>query len=115
MIWHVPHPWEFFLLTLGGFRIVRGIGWDTLTEPLRRRLTGYSDDGAPSISDAERSRHGKTRVYISTLIRCPWCQGFYVAVILFMLWAWQGTLIQVLCVPLALSAAFGLIAKNLDP
>jgi len=117
-----PEPFELLLLTLGGFRLVRLIGWDTITEPARKWLTGYSDDGAPTLSDGLYDsstgnvyHHGKLRVYVSTLIRCPWCIGFWLSIGIYGLWLLTPEAVLVACVPLTLSAAFGLIAKNLDP
>jgi hypothetical protein len=110
----VPEPWAFVLLALGCFRAVRIIGWDSISEPLRKRMTGYSDDGAPSISDKERARHGKVRVYFSTLVRCPWCIGTYVCLGAYGLWLWVPTVVLAVCVPAALGSVVGLAAKNLD-
>lgn len=111
----IPEPWTFALLALGSFRAVRIIGWDSISEPARKLLTGYTDEGAPSISDAQRARHGKVRVYLSSLVRCPWCIGTYVCLTAYGLWLWVPTVTLALCVPAALGSIVGLIAKNLDP
>lgn len=117
----IPGPYELLLLAAGGFRLVRLIGWDTITQPARAWLTGYSDDGAPTLSQDDYSEdgipkaHGKLRVYVSTLLRCPWCQGFWLSLLLWGAWLVWPHAVVVVMVPLALSAAFGLIAKNLDP
>lgn len=118
----IPEPFELLLLAVGGFRLVRLVGWDTITEPPRRWLTGYSDDGAPSLGETDYDpatgdpiRHSKARVYVSTLIRCPWCIGFWLSIALYATWLVLPLAVEVVMVPLALSATFGLIAKNLDP
>jgi hypothetical protein len=110
----VPEPFEFLLLALGGFRVVRLISADTITEKFREWLTGWDDEEAPTISDEQRAKHSRLRVYVSTLIRCPWCVGFYLAMGFYGLWLVLPSAVLVACVPLALSALFGLIAKNLD-
>lgn len=110
----VPEPWPFVLLALACFRVTRLIGWDSISEPLRRRLTGYTDQGAPTISDAQRSKHGKARVYVSTLLRCPWCIGTYVCLAAYGLWLWHPIVALALSVPAALGAVVGLTAKRLD-
>ncbi len=111
----VPDAWPFVLLALACFRVTRIIGWDSITEPLRRTLTGYSDDGAPALSEAELADHGRVRVYLSSLVRCPWCIGTYVCLAAYGLWLWHPVAALALSVPLALGAVTGLVAKQLDP
>lgn len=118
----IPAPYTLVLLALGGFRLVRLIGWDTITEPARKWLTGYSDDGAPSLGEVDYDPatgdpvgHSKVRVYVSTLVRCPWCVGFWLSLALYGAWLLSPRWVGIAMIPLALSASFGLIAKNLDP
>lgn len=112
----VPQPWEFALLALGAFRLSRLVGWDSITEKLRTRVTGYRDEDAPELSnEADARRFPAWRVYVSTLIRCPWCQGFYVSVTVWAAWVGAARWTLAVCAPLAVSATVGLIAKNLDP
>lgn len=116
----IPGPYELLLLAVGGFRLVRLVGWDTITEPARRWLTGYDDEGAPTLSDddyrenGDPVHHSVARVYVSTLVRCPWCIGFWIALALYGAWLLAPAAVVAVMVPLTLSAAFGLIAKNLD-
>jgi len=110
----VPAPWQFVLLALACFRATRIIGWDSITEPLRRRFTGYTDQGAPTIDDAKRLTHGRARIYMSALLRCPWCVGTYVCLAAYGLWLWQPIIAVAVSVPAALGAVTGLVAKNLD-
>jgi hypothetical protein len=110
----VPEPWSFVLLALACFRATRLIGWDSISEPLRKRMTGYTDAGAPTISDTQRRKHGKARVYFSTLVRCPWCIGTYVCLAAYGLWLWHPLVAFALSVPAALGAVTGLVAKTLD-
>lgn len=113
----VPGPWEFVLLALGAFRLSRLIGWDTITAGLRERITGFTDDNAASIEDLPSggSRSRRARVYLSTMIRCPWCQGFYVSALVYVAWVGLPRLTLASCAVLSISSAVGLIAKNLDP
>jgi hypothetical protein len=55
------------------------------------------------------------RYYLSKMVRCPWCAGWWVTLIVWALWlAWPHAVL-IAVTPFALSAILGLIAKNLDP
>lgn len=78
MIWHVPHPWEFVLLTLAAYRLTRFVGWDSISEPARAWVTGRHETG--SGKDARDTDKGvKTRRYrpkLDELLHCPFaCRG----------------------------------------
>lgn len=116
---NVPAPWAFALLALAVYRIYRLLARDTLTEPVRAAVS-YPDGEAVTLDGVSRvsspvERGKPLRVYVSTLLRCPWCVGFYVSSAWWAAWlAWpHATLI--IAVPWALSAVTGLVAKNLDP
>lgn len=104
----IPAPWEFVLLTLGVFRLVRLVGWDDLppVAAVRRWLTGTVEDG-------EYERH--RRPLLAHFLACPFCVGAWLALAAYLLWLWQPEWTVAVCVPLALSAAVGLAAKNWDP
>lgn len=115
---NVPGPWAALLLTLAAYRVWRLISRDTITEPVRAALT-YPDDSAVTLG---HDTEGITiigvdddakplRVYLSTMLRCPWCMGFYVSVAAWALWlAWPHAAV-VAAVPLAISAVVGLVGK----
>lgn len=129
----VPGPWPFALLALAAFRLWRVAARDSITEKAREALTGFDDEAAPPLALAEPAyasqsglllqyeasiwREGpprRSRRYLSALIRCPWCLGFWIALAVAGAW-WAFPHVTLLAAtPLALSAALGLVKKNLD-
>ena len=118
----IPAPYALLLLGLAAYRLTRLIGWDTITEPIRVKLTGYSDNGTHAIHwDAAANAGSGTwahsprdRKKLAEFIHCPWCQGFWTTIALWAAWyAWPHAVLLG-CVPLALSAIVGLVSKNLD-
>jgi uncharacterized protein DUF1360 len=118
----VPNWWETTLLSLAAFRVYRLIARDTITEPVRVVLT-YRDDESVALADdpadlnleipyGEAEQPKTWRVYLSTLIRCPWCMGFYVSVAWWAAWwAWPYASLFV-AAPWAISAIVALLAKT---
>lgn len=116
-------PWEFVVVALGAFRLWRIAARDTITEKAREAVTGYDDDEAPPLKAAESSRppstiedenrYGSWRVsvYLSALIRCPWCLGFYVSVGTYVAWRLWPDATIVAATVLALSTLLGLLGK----
>lgn len=123
--------WQgFSLLSLAAYRLTRLIGWDDLTVTPRRLLTGVSDTDHEAIAEYvdELERGGsdpwagspesvppisRRRFYLSKMIRCPWCLGWWVSLTITVVW-WiveDGMLVSVPLIALAVSAAVGLIAK----
>lgn len=117
----VPDLTQLVVLSLAAWRAYRIGARDTITEPIRAALS-YPDKTAVTLAhDTEgltiiglEDESKPPRVYLATLIRCPWCAGFYVSVAAWLLWeAWpRATLVG--STPLAISALVGLITKNLD-
>jgi hypothetical protein len=118
-----PSWWEFVLLGLAAFRVYRLIARDTVTEPIREAIS-YPDAAAVSLDDsADRievvgegfpSLPKSWRVYLSTLLRCPWCMGFYVSVAWWIFWLVAPHAALWLATPWAIAAVVALLAKNLD-
>lgn len=125
MTWRTPDWWQFVLLALAAFRIYRLGARDTITEPLRAALT-YEDAASVSLDDDPGEKEGlaviglddeipkSLRVYASTLIRCPWCAGFYVSAAVWGAWEVWPRPTLFLAAPWAVSAAVALVTKNLD-
>lgn len=120
----IPDAWQFVLLALAAYRVYRLIARDTITEPLRAAVS-YPDTQAVSL-DEQPEDEGLTvigtdtdipkswRVYVATLIRCPWCAGFYVSVGTWLLWDVWPRPVLFLATPWAIAAVLGLVKKNLD-
>lgn len=102
----LPEPWVGVLLALAAYRVFRIVGYDTITQPVRERVTGYKDsDELPA--DVERA-------YLAKLVRCPWCLGWWISLGVWLVYeTWPYTTAR-LAVPFALSAAVGMIGRNLD-
>lgn len=119
-----PHPWQAFWLILGAFRFVRLIGWDTF--PIAERLRAWAS-GAETVSTGSgNTQMGLTageatvstryrRPTLEHFIGCPWCQGFWVCVIVWAAWQLEPRWTVIVLVPFAMSALVGLISKNADP
>jgi hypothetical protein len=111
------------MLALAAFRVYRLIARDTITEPFRAAAT-YPDRGAVALADdpadeglavvGDAELPKSWRVYISTLIRCPWCAGFYVSAGWWLLWQAWPHWTMAMSAPWAISAVVALLAKNLD-
>lgn len=117
-----PGPWEFVLLALAAYRVFRLVAKDSITEPIRAAASypddeavtlGYDDEGLVVIGMEEESK--PLRVYVATLLRCPWCMGFYVSVAAWGAWLADSRVALFVAAPLAISGAVGLVSKTLDP
>lgn len=105
---NIPSWWQFTLLSLAAFRVFRLISEDTILDRPRAWLLGYSGwKEGEKLPDSYRVKWGEW-------ITCPWCLGFHLSVILWLLWLWQPTWMVGLCTPFALSAMVGLIAHFSD-
>lgn len=116
MNWATPSAWEFVLLSLAAFRLLRLTSWDQITEPVRAWVTGRHETGSgKDARDTDKGR--KTRRYrpkLDEFIHCPFCTGFWICFAGWVAWlAWPHT-VDVLAVPWAASAVIGLVAKNFD-
>lgn len=127
-----PDALACLLLALGVFRLTRLVGWDDLTITLRHKVTGMGDREHhewASYIDAQRQLGNDPwqptrdvapppvtarRFYLSKMIRCPWCVGFWLSLLIWAAWLLAGAWTVGLAVPWALSAAVGIVAKNLD-
>lgn len=118
----IPSPWISVVLALGAFRVVRLIGWDDLApiQRIRDWLTGASLDatsGPNAGFTTEQPAYvwSHRRPLLAHFLACPFCQGFWVSVIVYVCWIeWPRQTLYGLA-PFALSAVVGLVAKNLDP
>lgn len=122
----VPSPWIGLVLALAAYRAVRLLGWDDLP-PIARARSWALGERQTSTSVSSSARMGLTdeepewqqtvfdRPLLAHFIHCPFCLGAHVATSVYLLWFWFPTETMYGAVPFALSAAVGLISKNLDP
>jgi hypothetical protein len=127
----VPDPWPALLLALATFRVVRLVGWDDLTIPARRWLTGVGDadhhriatfvdevvekGGDPWTGATPPLPISERRFYLSRLVRCPWCLSVHTSLVVYVSWLWQPRVTLGIATVAALSAVVGLTARWLDP
>lgn len=120
----VPGPWAAVVLVLAAFRISRLVGWDDL--PPVARLRAWMVGEEVTRAGSTNARLGLTdeepeevvtyrRETLNHFIHCAFCFGAWVSAALYILWLWFPTETMYAVVPFALSAAVGLVAKNLDP
>lgn len=112
MTWHLPEPWEALVLALAIYRATRIIGWDSITNWPRMRLTHLPErEGEVYVGPG----HDKPRYKLHEFVKCPFCTGWWLSIAtMIAYWAWPDATLAVAAV-FALSAAAGLIAKRLDP
>ena len=107
-----PEPWEAIILALAVYRACRIIGWDDITRRFRHRITHTSEVAGQDYigPGADNPRHE-----LMKFLHCPFCVGFWLSIGAYVAWRLEpGATLSVASV-LALSAAAGLIAKQLDP
>jgi hypothetical protein len=88
----MPKPWEFAVLTLAIYRLCRLAGWDTITEPIRKRLP-------PAFVE---------------FLSCPFCFGFWLSVAAYIAWRLEPRPTLIVATVLALSGAAGFVATRPD-
>lgn len=114
----IPSPWVGVVLALAAFRLTRLVGWDELPPVVAARKWVLGE----SVRAFSRPAHqpdeyvyAYRRPLLAALVHCPFCLGFWISLATYVAWALEARWTLCVCVPLALSAAVGLIAKNLDP
>lgn len=95
------------ILILGAYRVWMLIAKDAITQPIRTRVLGYSDDG-------KRNRWPKPHKTLAELVHCPWCLGFWISItasVAYYVWP-HGT--RWVLLPFAVSAGVALVATCFD-
>lgn len=119
-----PSPLVLLVLALAAYRLTRLIGWDDLPPLLRARtwlvgaelhVSGSSNQHAGLTGEQTQATWTYRRPLLAHFLACAFCQGFWTSSAVYALWAALGHWTLYAFVPLALSGAVGLIAKNLDP
>jgi len=88
----------FVVLALGAFRITRLIVVDTILDDAREATVGRLDPD------------GK----LAELFGCPWCIGFWICIVIAIIWMLAPINTERVMLPFALSAIVGLVATNLE-
>lgn len=111
----IPTPWIGLILLLGAYRLVRLIGWDDFPpiHRLRARITGETRYTSSTESREDIFRY--ERPLLAHFLACPFCQGFWVSLAVYLCWRFEPTGTIYALAPFALSGAVGLLAKNADP
>ena len=114
----IPSPWVGVILALGVYRIVRILGWDDMPWLVQARnyLMGRNEGNrGEKLWPVTDPRGSYTHPAFAKFITCPFCQGFWVSCIVYVVWIYAPTAVLYVTVPLALSATVGLVSRNLDP
>lgn len=120
----IPTPWAAAVLVLGAFRVTRLLGWDHLKPFARARAwllgerfhrSGSSNSLGGYTSEVPETVVTYKRAFLAEMWQCAYCLGFHVSWIVYLLWLWQPRIVLYGAAPFALSAAIGLLARNLDP
>lgn len=100
----VPGPYAALLLGLAAFRVWHLLAEDTVFDGVRRRvfrLYDWTDGPFPA----------GYRSGLDDFVGCPWCAGFWVAVVFWLAWVVWPDGALVVAVPLALSAVVGVLGR----
>lgn len=101
----IPDWWQAILLVAAAFRVYRLLAQDTILDGPRSRLLRYHgwQEGTP-LPDGFRIKWGE-------FLTCPWCSGFWISLSWWGAWQLWPHATVVVAVPLAVSAAVGLVAQ----
>jgi hypothetical protein len=102
----VPYWWEALLLTLAAWRLFHLLAFDDILDRPRRYVTRLSP-GWKREGDATGEQYRET---LAMFITCPYCAGFWISAVIWILWLIFPTETVWLAVPLAVNA--GLIGAQ---
>lgn len=111
----IPGAWISAVLALGVFRIWRFLGEDDFPPiaKLRAKLVGET-----ARYDTTKDRDHPILTYkrptLNHFLGCPYCLGAWLSLATYLAWRWFPTETLYALAPFALSAAVGLIVRNLD-
>lgn len=137
----VPDWWEFTLLALGVFRILRLVSWDEFPLAVKVRAWVIGErwvavDPAPGVEKVEGTgrvdpaelglpgkqptsevaevRPAYDRPTLAHLVHCPFCMGWWLSLAVYFAWVWEPKWTLVVMAPFAISGVVGVVAKNWD-
>jgi hypothetical protein len=93
---NIPAPWEAILLSLAAWRVFQLLAEDDLLETPRRYVTDRISE------------------YWEDFLTCPYCAGFWIAVVWWGAWQLWGDSTLIVATPWALSAGVIAAAKVLS-
>jgi hypothetical protein len=93
---NIPEPWEAILLSLAAWRVFQLLAEDDLLETPRRYVTDRISE------------------YWEDFLTCPYCAGFWIAVVWWGAWQLWGDSTLIVATPWALSAGVIAAAKVLS-
>lgn len=105
-----PQPWEFVLLAAAAFRLWKLLAEDTVLD----RPRAWALRAGKWRPDSAKAPPKRYRSELATFLTCPWCAGFWIALLLWIAWVLVPDVTLAATVPLALSAAVGAVATTLD-
>lgn len=120
----IPEPWEFAALALAAFRLARLVGWDDFPPVARARawLSGEVVTTTATLNarmgvsaEALTAVVSYRRPTLAHFLGCAYCQGAWIAGAVYGAWVAYPRATLYAAAPLALSAAVGIVARNLDP
>lgn len=106
----IPSPWVALLLLGASYRIWRLLAEDIILDRPRRWVVRLSRDWTE-----EKMLPEGYRVKLAEFFNCPWCLGFWITIVVWLLWQADEHWTTVLSVPLALSTGVGITRGKLDP
>lgn len=105
---NIPDWYTLVLLAAAAYRVFRLLSEDTILDGPRAWVLGYRGwkEGRP-LPDSYRTKAAE-------FVSCPWCLGFYIALLIYLFWLWQPGWTTTISVPLAISCFVGMLEKHLS-
>lgn len=138
----VPDWWQFTLLALAAYRLLRLASWDEFPLAVKIRAwvigehwvaiedvpagiekvegTGRVDaaelglPGKQPTSEVAEVRPAYDRPTLAHLVHCPFCAGWWISLAVYGAWVGGQNWTLAAMTPWAISGVVGLVAKNLD-
>lgn len=102
---------DLLVLVLGSYRLWMLVAKDTITEPIRQRVLGYSlgADGK-----YHRNRWPKARKKTGEFVHCPWCAGWWISLAATLAYYEWPHATRLVLAPFAISAGLAIVAVTFD-
>lgn len=110
----LPDWWEGLVLALAVYRITRLLGWDEFPPIALLRDRLLDKRITRNVTGATLPEFTFGRPVLAAGVQCPYCLGFWVGLLAWLLWLVAPTAALYLLAPFALNAVVGIVARNLD-